>query len=183
MTRLHLVRHGRAAAGWGTDPDPGLDDVGRSQAEQVADRLALMGPLAVVTSPLLRCQETSRPLCERWDVAATVEPLVAEIPSPSGMAVVDRVEWLRIAMAGTWGALGAPFVGFRDRVVSALLALPEDTVVFSHFVAINAAIGAAIADDRMVIRRLYNCSVTVFDVVDGSLRLVEAGDEADTLIR
>jgi hypothetical protein len=32
VTRLHLVRHGRAAAGWDTDPDPGLDDIGRRQA-------------------------------------------------------------------------------------------------------------------------------------------------------
>ncbi len=30
--RLVLVRHGRAAAGWDTHPDPALDDVGRAQA-------------------------------------------------------------------------------------------------------------------------------------------------------
>ena len=29
MARVHLVRHGRAAAGWDVDPDPGLDAVGR----------------------------------------------------------------------------------------------------------------------------------------------------------
>ena len=28
MTRVYLVRHGRAAAGWDTDPDPGLDALG-----------------------------------------------------------------------------------------------------------------------------------------------------------
>ena len=55
--------------------------------------------------------------------------------------------------------------------------------MFSHFVAINAAIGAAIGDDRLVIRSLDNCSVTVIDVVDGRLHLVEGGHEADTLIR
>ena len=36
MPRLTLVRHGRAAAGWGDDLDPGLDDLGRAQAESVA---------------------------------------------------------------------------------------------------------------------------------------------------
>ena len=29
MTRVYMVRHGRAAAGWNVDPDPGLDDLGR----------------------------------------------------------------------------------------------------------------------------------------------------------
>ena len=38
-------------------------------------------------------------------------------------------------------------------------------------------------DDRLVIRSLDNCSVTVIDIADGRLVLVEGGEEADTLIR
>ena len=34
--RLHLVRHGRAAAGWDDDADPPLDEVGQRQALAVA---------------------------------------------------------------------------------------------------------------------------------------------------
>jgi broad specificity phosphatase PhoE len=86
-------------------------------------------------------------------------------------------------MQGTWADLGEPYVTFRDRVVARLLACTEDTVVFSHFVAINAAIGAALGDDRLVIRSLDNCSVTTVDVSAGRLVLVEGGEEADTLIR
>ncbi len=56
-------------------------------------------------------------------------------------------------------------------------------MVFSHFIAINAAIGAATGDDRLVIRRLDNCSVTAFDVVAGRIVLIQGGHEADTLIR
>jgi broad specificity phosphatase PhoE len=183
MTRLHLVRHGRAAAGWDTDVDPGLDGLGRHQADELAARLAPLGRRAVVTSPLRRCRETATPLCAAWGVTPRVEPGVAEIPSPEGIAIADRVEWLRTAMAGTWTALGPRYTAFRDGVVATLVATGADAVVFSHFVAINAAIGAALDDDRLVIRRLDNCSVTVFDVVDGQLHLVEGGHEADTLIR
>jgi hypothetical protein len=50
-------------------------------------------------------------------------------------------------------------------------------------IAINAAIGVATGDDRLVIRSLDNCSVTVIDVVDDGIHLVEGGHEADTLIR
>lgn len=183
MTRLYLVRHGRAAAGWDTDPDPGLDTVGQQQARSVAERLAALGPLHIETSPLQRCRETAVPLADRWRATVSVEPRIAEIPSPEGIAMADRVEWLRAAMRGTWGDLGVRYTAFRDGVAAALRSRSSDTVMFSHFVAINAAIGAATGDDRVVIRSLDNCSVTVIDVIDGELHLVEGGHEADTLIR
>jgi broad specificity phosphatase PhoE len=183
MTRLYLVRHGRAAAGWNTDPDPGLDDLGIQQANDVAQRLAPLGPLPIVTSPLLRCRQTAARLAEVWQAESLIEPVVAEIPSPEGVAMADRVEWLRAAMAGTWRQLGPRYITFRDHVVSFLSGLDADSVVFSHFIAINGAIGAAVGDDRLVVRSLDNCSVTVIDAMEGALQLVESGHEADTLIR
>jgi broad specificity phosphatase PhoE len=180
---VYLVRHGRAAAGWDADPDPGLDELGREQAMAVARRLSPLGPLAVVSSPLMRCQQTAFPLSMAWHAEVRIEPAVAEIPSPEGVAMADRVEWLRSAMGGPWEALGPVYTAFRDDVVAAITGLSVDTVVFSHFVAINAVIGAAMGDDRLVIRSLDNCSATVIDVVDGALQLVEGGHEADTLIR
>jgi broad specificity phosphatase PhoE len=186
MTRLYLVRHGRAAAGWDQDPDPGLDELGRRQAETVADRLSPLAdpsPLTVLTSPLRRCRETSHPLAQRWAMTPRVEPAVAEVPSPEGYTMQTRVEWLRAAMRGTWAELGDRYVTFRDGVVAALTSQPDDAVVFSHFIAINAAIGAAIGDDRLVIRSLDNCSVTTLEISASRLVLVEGGHEADTLIR
>lgn len=75
------------------------------------------------------------------------------------------------------------YTGFRDAIVERLVRCPVDTVVFSHYIAINAAIGVAVGDDRLVVRALDNCSVTILDVEGGTLRLVEGGHEADTLIR
>jgi broad specificity phosphatase PhoE len=183
VTRLHLVRHGRAAAGWSTDPDPGLDEVGVRQATDLAARLASLQPRTIITSPYARCVQTAAPLSALWSMEPRVDPRMGEIPSPEGVALEDRVEWLRVAMRGTWADLGSRYTGYRDTVVATLLALPADTVVFSHFVAINAVIGAAIGDDRLVLRSLDNCSVTVVDCIANRLQLVESGHEADTLIR
>jgi broad specificity phosphatase PhoE len=183
VTRLYLVRHGRAAAGWDTDPDPGLDDLGRHQAQRMCDRLGPLGPLPLVTSPLARCQETAAVLAALWNRTVRIEPMVAEIPSPDGIAMGQRIDWLRAAMAGTWTQLGQRYLDFRDGVAACLLSIDVDTVVASHFIAINAAIGAATNDDAVVIRSLDNCSVTIIDVIDGALHLVEGGVEADTLIR
>lgn len=181
--RIHLVRHGRAAAGWDDDPDPGLDEVGRAQAEAMAARLAPVGPLRLVTSPLRRCRETGEPLARHWGVEAIVDPAVAEIPSPAGVPMGERVAWLRRAIEGTWTALGPIYTAFRDEVVAAVRSQPSDAVVVSHFVAINAVIGACVGSDRLVVRSLDNASVTTVEVVDGRLVLVEGGHEADTLIR
>ena len=183
MARIYLVRHGRAAAGWDTDPDPGLDAHGVRQAELMADRVAPLGPMALVTSPLARCQQTAAVLGDRWGSTAQIEPIVAEIPSPEGIPMGQRVDWLRTAMAGTWSQLGRRYTAFRDGIGTYLRSIEVDTVVASHFVAINAAIGIATGDDALVIRSLDNCSVSIFDVADGALRLVESGHEADTLIR
>lgn len=184
--RLYLVRHGRAAAGWDTDPDPGLDELGREQAKMVAARLRPLGPMAVVCSPLLRCQQTAAVVAAQWDVVPRIEPGVAEIPSPEGVPMTERVEWLRVAMAGTWTQLGPRYIAFRDGVMTALSQIANtgaDTVVASHFIAINAAIGAILGDDRLLIRSLDNCSVTIVEVKRGLFQLVETGEEADTLIR
>jgi broad specificity phosphatase PhoE len=187
MTRLYLVRHGRASAGWDQDPDPGLDELGQAQAIEVAATLAPVGPTVVLSSPLRRCRETAGPLVRAWRRPLVVEPGVAEIPSPEGVAMRDRVEWLRAAMASTWADLGDRYVGFRDEVIATvrrIAAAGHDAIVFSHFIAINAVIGAAVDDDRLVIRSLDNCSVTIIDVdADGTITLVEHGKEADTLIR
>lgn len=181
-----MVRHGKAAAGWNVDPDPGLDETGRAQALAVASRLARLGPLAVVSSPLLRCQQTAFPLATAWDATVLIEPAVGEIPSPAGHTVETRGEWLREVMAGTWSDVaahsGEHYRTYRAAIAGHVASLTVDTVIFSHFIAINAVIGAATDDDRVVIGHLDNCSVTTFEVGQGRLELVEMGGEATTTI-
>jgi broad specificity phosphatase PhoE len=184
VTRLYLVRHGRASAGWDTALDPELDALGRQQSHEVARQLAPLGPMHVVTSPLLRCQQSAQPLCKSWNTKAEIRHEVAEIPSPEGVPISDRVEWLRLAMGGMWQSLGPRYTTFRDELVGFVRQLNRDTVIFTHFVAINAIIGAIDGDDRLVIYRLDNCSITTIDCDRiGGLKLIQSGREADTLIR
>jgi broad specificity phosphatase PhoE len=184
MSRIYMVRHGRASAGWDRAVDPSLDEVGREQAGSVARKLAPIGPIKIVSSPLARCRETAAPLAEQWKVGVQVELRVAEIPSPVGYTMESRVDWLREAMRGTWSDLDAPYMAYRDAAYEYVASLPADTVVFSHFVAINAVLGCALDDDRVLIDSLDNCSVTVFETDGlGALRVVDRGHQADTLIR
>ena len=179
MARLHLVRHGRAAAGWDVDPDPGLDELGRAQAAETALRLQPAGPLPIVCSPLRRTRETAAPLAVAWAVDPRIDDRVGEIPSPTD-DLLERGAWLQEALAGTWTQLDGPYLAWRDRLLAALLDLPEDAVVVTHFVAVNAVLGAAADDDRLVVRAVANASITVVDTADRRFRVLAEPDEART---
>ena len=181
MAKIHLVRHGQAAAGFGAHKDPGLDDIGRQQAEAVAELLDPIGPLRIWSSPLARAYETAQPLAKRWQADITIETRVAEIPSPSE-DLTERAQWLQQAMQGNWGALAPQFIEWRDELVRCLLAVDSDCVMFSHYVAINAAVGAALGEDRMRVFAPDNCSVTTIDNSGGALTVEHLGRTADTKI-
>ncbi|HEV8332899.1 MAG TPA: histidine phosphatase family protein [Steroidobacteraceae bacterium] len=187
MPRIYLVRHAKPAAAWGDDPDPGLDALGATQATAAARHLAkTIARASVYTSPLRRCRETAQSLCELWQYAATVLPSVAEIPSPPIDSTARR-EWLTAGMRGTWRELHerAPpgsidYLQWRRSVVDALLAMPHDCVIYTHYIAINVAVGAAQERDDVLCFRPDHASVTVLDAVAGRLQLVELGREATT---
>lgn len=185
VSRIYLIRHGRASGRWDDDPDPGLDEVGRDQAAATAQQLSSLERVALFSSPLRRCRETAQFLSDLWDGAnVTIEPRVREIPSPDGLPLGRRVPWLRQAMEGTWSDLDRTYQEFRRQVVTCVSEQPTDAIVFSHFIAINAVIGACLGDDRVVIDSVDNASVTVVETTaTGSLRLVERGRQANTLIR
>lgn len=177
MARLYLVRHGEAAAGYGHDRDPGLSERGRAQAEAlVATFEDLLGgaSLPIRTSPLRRCQETAMPLATAWGVEPVVDPLVAEVAAPTS-DLAQRSQWLRRALASTWSELEPEPVAWRARLLDHLRAIPEDSVVVTHFVVINAAIGAARGDNSVMVEPVANTSITVLEGGPEGLHLVESG--------
>lgn len=180
--RLYVIRHGRASAGFAEAHDPELDEVGRQQAATVAQELAPLGPLPIITSPLKRARETAAPFEAQWNLKARIEEAVAEIPTP-GMDLQVRSAWLHQAMRGRWSDLPAFYQHWREQVVGALVALPTSTVVTTHFVAINAVVSVATSDDRMICFEPDNCSCTVVETVEGTLRLVALGRQRATQIR
>lgn len=182
MPRIHLVRHGKASAGWADAADPGLDETGRAEAEAAAQTLAPLGPMAILSSPLARARETAAPLEHLWEAHARIETGVAEVPSPD-IPLNTRGDWLRKIMAGHWSDADALRRQWRDTVVATLVRQPKDCVVFSHFVAINVAVGAATHDDRATIFSPANGSITILETNGQTLKLIEKGQEAATVVR
>ena len=183
--RIYLIRHGQAATGWGEDEDPGLSPMGYEQAAVVAQVLASLGPLPVVTSPMKRTRETAQAFERVWKTTARVEPRISEIPSPS-MAQGQRREWLQTIMACKWTDPPTQATNphdlpvWRRKTLEALLELTGPTIIISHYIAINAIVGQVIEDNRVVGFAPDNCSVTIVESNRKTIRLVEKGKETQT---
>jgi broad specificity phosphatase PhoE len=134
-----------------------------------------------MTSPLRRTRETAVPLEVRWGQTARIESAVAEIPTPT-TDLQTRTAWLHQALRGRWSDLPAFYQGWREQLVATLVALGTSTVITTHFVAINAAVGVASGDDRMVCFEPDHCSCTILEVVDRTLRVVTLGRQRATRI-
>ena len=183
MARLYLVRHGEPVGTWADSHDPGLSPLGHEQAQNAAERLSVLGKLSVVTSPLRRAQETAKPFAALRRLTALIAEPVAEIPTPAGVAIEKRGEWLRAVMAGKWSDAEQSLQAWRGRVIAFLEGQNSDAAIFSHYVAINVAVGAARRDDRVTIFAPTHASITVLDKSPDGLSEVEIGQTGQTTVR
>lgn len=188
MNRVHVIRHGRPASSWGgVDDDPGLDEVGHVQAMEIAREILILPvdqrPTRVVSSPLRRCRETARPLAEALGVEVIIDPRVGEIPTPAALTHEERPAWLRQVFGGRWDEIvgDLDYVGWT-RSVTAALCDHAGAAVFSHFVALNAAMSMATNQGEVMAFRPDHCSRTVFGIDGDRLILVEKGREAQSQV-
>jgi broad specificity phosphatase PhoE len=174
---LFLVRHGRASAGI-EELEPGLDDIGHSQAEHAAIALKKVGAVRLVSSPLKRTRETAAPIARELGLPIEICEGVAEVFVPSATPE-ERATQLGPLLSGLWSKQTPELRAWRDRVLFALMELGrERIIVVSHFVAISAAIGASTEDDRVSPCALANASITTMDVVGDKLVLRRPGEVA-----
>jgi len=186
MPLIYLIRHGEAAASWDQDADPGLSELGMKQARQVVGEMAsrLSAPLPILSSPMRRCRETAEPLAGLWKTDIRIEPRVIEVPSPV-KDLKERHLWLRRILQLDWPSADetAPdLVGWRARMLESLCELRQDTIVFTHFIAINAMVSHARNDVRVTNFMPDNCSVTLLALEEGRLSVMETGREMETRV-
>lgn len=188
MSVVHVIRHGRPASTWGgDDEDPGLDEIGQAQARSVAQEILALPegqrPTRVVSSPLRRCRETAQPLADALGLELVIDSRVGEIPTPAALPPETRPAWLRQTFAGRWDQIvgDLDYVAWTQSVAAALRAY-AGAAVFSHFVALNAAVSVATGQDQVMAFRPDHCSRTVFGIDGDRLILVEKGREAQSQV-
>ncbi len=182
MTRLFLIRHGEAQAAWGgDDDDPGLSEAGRAQAAGAAEALVSLAPAALVCSPMRRCRETAGAFERLAGRESVIEPRVSEVPTPAGVA--DRRSWLQDNFPWQggdprdWATLDPGLKGWRDQMLGCVQSTAADTAIFSHFIAINVLVGAAMGRRETIVCKPGYASITELALEAGRLRLVRLGEE------
>ncbi|MGH6951042.1 MAG: histidine phosphatase family protein [Vitreimonas sp.] len=181
---MFLIRHGEPEAAWGGDRgDPGLSSQGHEQAAMAAAALSREGALAVLSSPMRRCQETAAPYLRRVGLAAAATRLdFGEVAAPVGTAdrrgwLMDNFPWRAGLPPRSWDAAAPELRAWRNAVLNAALAIREDTAVFTHFIASNVIVGAAMQSPHTIAFRPEYASITELDVRDGMIVLRHLGDE------
>ena len=86
-------------------------------------------------------------------------------------------------MSDKWSNLDSDLKVWRREVIEALCSCQADSVIFSHFIAINSAVGYATGDDRVVSFKPDNASITIMETRENGLLLLERGAQADTEVR
>jgi broad specificity phosphatase PhoE len=181
MPKIYLIRHGRAAAGWGESDDPGLDSIGHEQAVQVSRTMQALNPMPIVSSPMKRARETAEPLAQAWERASEIDPRFSEIPTPEHIPH-NRKAWIKDILSKRWDALDTDLQAWRETLLTALCSLQQDTVVFTHFIAINAIAGKAMDDHKVLVFMPDNTSITSVKVEGSVITLLEKGTEMPTIV-
>jgi probable phosphoglycerate mutase len=188
-----LARHGETD--WNREgrfqghADPPLNDLGRAQARELADRLAREPLAAVYASPLRRAYETAE------IVAASRE---LPLRSAAGLREVDVGSWSGLTRAeietrfpagyrrwlefGHGWDDGESYEELGERVLRALLALAaahdgSPLLAVTHGGPIRATVayasGVGYGEARRTLTVVENCGVVRVEVVGSRVRLVD----------
>ena len=195
MIKIYLVRHGEASEGW-TSQDPPLSEVGKSQAKSL---MAFVDSIFdknstnntnVMSSPLNRCKETASLALEKKYLEIVINDNFRELPSPT-LNLEKRVDWLRRILPLTWPELlkdketmesGVNFIQWKENIMSNIYSLKKDTIIFTHFVVINAVIGEILKSDKIINFQPSNCSITEISKIKDELKIVKLGKSQESRV-
>lgn len=188
MHRIILIRHGEAGKS-ATDADPALTALGHQQAKALAEELGQQTntpeSVSLISSPKTRALQTALPVAKRWKKDIAEEPAVIEIPSPLGMPLAERGEWIQELLQGSWSALTPAQHVWRENIIAFLQQLkapgptgaPHTLLVFCHFMVINSVVAAIRGDDRVTQFHPDYTSRTELRLTEEKLTLAKLGRE------
>jgi probable phosphoglycerate mutase len=204
MTTILLARHGESdwnrAKRWQGFADRPLTDLGRRQAEELADRLEGTELDAIYSSDLQRARETAEAVARRRELEVRTTPDLREVDvgSWSGLTRAEAearypeayARWLH---GGEGWEDGETYEQLQARVVRAmtLIAAAHDggqVLVVAHGGTIRAIHASALGVDVHTYRRIQrvepNATLSAVCIEDGRLtELCSTEDLDDFLIR
>jgi probable phosphoglycerate mutase len=124
--------------------------------------------------------ETAQPLADLLSQQVEVNEAFREIPAP--VPLPDRQNWLRGFMGQTWSEQPPELWGWRDRALQQVLGQPCSTVIFTHFLVINAIAGAVQEREETLCFWPDNASITHLRKRGNALEMVALGRQMETVV-
>ena len=196
MTTFLLIRHGHTAlvgkALAGRQAGVPLDDMGRTQAQQLVQRLAATRIDAIYSSPLQRARETAEPLATARGLPLIPRDRLAEIDfgqwTGKTLTELDAdPEWRRFNSfrSSSRAARGESILDLQLRMVAELEELrthhAEQTVaLFSHGELIRSTVihYAGIPVDLSLRIEISPASVSVLGLADWGVRILAINERS-----
>lgn len=199
MTLLYLIRHARTA--WNSDgrmqgwADPGLDGLGRQQAQALARRLYSESFAALYSSPLARARETAEAVAAGHAMRVALDDRLRErnLGEWTGLTFEQAQARHPEVAAGDWRIHGPPggenqagLMGRAAAVMDEIAARhPEGTVaVFSHGGTLSAYLEhlLGVSPERSVSFSFHNTAIARVSLRQGHgqgyhVRLLSVGDD------
>jgi probable phosphomutase (TIGR03848 family) len=182
---LILLRHAKSSANGagvlaGRTPGVQLDETGTAQADTVVRRLAGVPLAEIVTSPMVRCEQTVAPLAADRGLVPTVEPELSEVDygswTGSELKALSKEPLWRVVQSHPSAAVfpgGEGLAGMQARAVAAVrrhdarIAAEHGPravwLACSHGDVIKAVLADALATHLDNFQRIIvdNCSISV----------------------
>jgi probable phosphoglycerate mutase len=182
-TNFLFIRHGahdylgRAIAG--RLPGVHLNELGRQQAEHLAEKLSLLPIDAIYSGPLERVRETAEPICRRFELALQVDEAFTEIGMGSwedqaftdlaGVPLWNRFNAFRSSTAADGGELMLEVQARAVRRLSELRGRHRFVVIVTHGDVVRAVLAHFLGIHLDLFFRL--------EIDPASLSLIEVGDD------
>lgn len=200
MTRLILVRHGRSEANlkqvFAGYTDAALSDLGKRQAEAVADRLAATEHIdAIYASDLSRAVDTALPTAKRFGLTVKTDKDLREIfagvwenmtfEDILAQYHADRVRWLE-DLGNSYCTGGETVKEVAARVQRALVRIAKENdgktvMIATHWTPLYCAFSIATGTPIEKIRSLpqpINCAITLINYENDKFAPVYINDDA-----
>jgi len=180
---LLLVRHGEAAEIWGKHPDPGLSELGIKQSTSLVNNkmLELLDSYSFISSPKLRAKMTAEPLIKKFDKELIINGAYSEIPS-NNIDNSQKKTWLTNVMNAEIKDLPDFVVNWRNNIIKHSLGVSQNTIIFTHFMVINALVGSLLKKSALMYFYPNYASVTKITFENKEVRSISLGDEKKTII-
>ena len=178
-----FIRHAEASSSWGDHPDPGLSDNGITQSKKLVHRheLKQLNDYSFISSPKLRAMDTARPLAKKFKKELIIENIFTEIPS-SNIEPKNKQEWLKNILQMNKSELPENIAKWKDNIISKTKEFSQDSLVFTHFMVINALLSELNSETKLLYFYPDYTSIIKISIEDGKFKNFSIEKDKKTFI-